>query len=824
MNQIKAAAKTPLPPRRKSGIYMSGAPNTPSGAASRRASGVHNAGSKGGLDVSGNAVTPMKRVPILANFEEWMKMATDNKINANNSWNFALIDYFHDMSLLKEGDSVNFQKASCTLDGCVKIYTSRVDSVATETGKLLSGLASSNTGKKGRGGEDEEDDDDEGEEGEDGEGEGGKRKARKRTRVHEATLAPSFSALQLKRFELELAVDPLFKKASADFDEGGAKGLLLNNLSIDGEGRIVFDSSDDAVDTPKQEATEGEEGEAQDKENQPSKPNYETVDIDISSLARKFFPDPEILSDQTICPSLQDFDLGDPNGSLDIPFLRSDDWKNETQSDAGAGFADPSGILLDDDMASGFDHDDDATITGLDMGGDIGFGQGGEVWAREAALEGGGHSLIGVADENGGDGTIIGHDENDPYAMTMALGNMSAAQEQESILSYFDNALKKNWQGPEHWKIKKIKDANTTINSTAAAKAKRKEKEAFEINFADDLDPAAAALIYTPAASNTAISMPKTQWKTKGRNLLPDDKHFNSRQLLRLFLKPRARMGYGARRRTNGVSQLPNSTTIDENYWAQQKNPADVSQEEGAPGAYDANFFADDDGLAFPEGLPDDDDDNVPFADAAENLSSGDATVGGASGLATLLSQTGVPESQGFGSQLVTQGGRRVRPDYVAYAKTAKKVDVRKLKDTMWKGMGEKLPESKEYDSAAKDAAIAREEELDRQKENEALNPTAPPESDGGEGKTQDDLDTSSLRFTSVMNDLKSSYNEPALKDISTSYCFICLLHLANEKGLVLSNKLENKGGIEGWTDGAGGLDEIFVARDKGAIIEEVEL
>lgn len=28
--------------------------------------------------IGGNAVTPMKRVPILANFEEWMKMATDN--------------------------------------------------------------------------------------------------------------------------------------------------------------------------------------------------------------------------------------------------------------------------------------------------------------------------------------------------------------------------------------------------------------------------------------------------------------------------------------------------------------------------------------------------------------------------------------------------------------------------------------------------------------------------------------------------------------------------------------------------------------------------
>lgn len=110
----------------------------------------------------------MKRVPILANFEEWMKMATDNKINANNSWNFALIDYFHDMSLLKEGDGVNFQKASCTLDGCVKIYTSRVDSVATETGKLLSGLADSNNKKKGKEGDEVEGEESEEEVDEDG--------------------------------------------------------------------------------------------------------------------------------------------------------------------------------------------------------------------------------------------------------------------------------------------------------------------------------------------------------------------------------------------------------------------------------------------------------------------------------------------------------------------------------------------------------------------------------------------------------------------------------------------------------------------------------
>lgn len=79
----------------------------------------------------------------------------------HNSWNFALIDYFHDMSLLKDGDGVNFQRASCTLDGCVKIYTSRVDSVATETGKLLSGLADSNSKKKDKEGDGEGEDSEE---------------------------------------------------------------------------------------------------------------------------------------------------------------------------------------------------------------------------------------------------------------------------------------------------------------------------------------------------------------------------------------------------------------------------------------------------------------------------------------------------------------------------------------------------------------------------------------------------------------------------------------------------------------------------------------
>lgn len=44
------------------------------------------------------------------------------------------------------------------------------------------------------------------------------------------------------------------------------------------------------------------------------------------------------------------------------------------------------------------------------------------------------------------------------------------------------------------------------------------------------------------------------------------------------------------------------------------------------------------------------------------------------------------------------------------------------------------------------------------------------------------------LNFTDVVNSLKQVYPQKALADISTSYCFICTLHLANEQGLVIEN------------------------------------
>lgn len=501
----------------------------------------------------------------------------------------------------------------------------------------------------------------------------------------------------------------MFKKASADFDEGGAKGLLLNHLAIDSQGRIVFDSSDgieattsDNIDLePIREEVEGTEDRSTIADENTVTPRADSSPqeeaIDLAALKSKFFPDLDQLDDQDICPSLKNFDLGDPAGTLDIPFLKASEESHEDNEDRYKGdLGDHSGIMLDDDNSAGFG-DDDQLLGGLDMPVNTDFGEGGEVWAKDAVLEQHlrvGENCIGEAPRDGElDGETVdvnGFDvENSQYGVALQHGRYEIGH--ENILKYFDNALKNDWAGPEHWRIRRMKDLT---RASSAPPPKRKEKEPFEIDFAAPLDPLLADLIYTFSSSNSSLCLPRTQWKSKTRNLLPDDKHFNSRQLLQLFLKPRARVGsrrfgFASRRQGVPVQKEPApDEEIDEAYWARRDAAldADNTVEPKPRGDYDANFFQDD-GLAFPGGGPDNDDD---FADAREAFSpAGDEDgLGSASqGIDGVLAAAEETQGAGFGSQLVTQS-KRLRPEYVQYARVAKKVDVRRLKEEMWRGIG----------------------------------------------------------------------------------------------------------------------------------------
>ncbi|OIR58578.1 MAG: condensin complex non-SMC subunit Cnd2 [Amphiamblys sp. WSBS2006] len=149
-------------------------------------------------------------------FEDWMKIAAENKITAKNSWSLSLIDYFSEVRFLKDNQNeINFQKASCTLDGCVKVYASRVDSMADEAGRLLVGLADTQEPEK--------------------------KEARKKTiSTKRKFVEKNTGNILLRKSEIS-APDQLFKKMSAGTGKTGTKEIHLANFHPTRGGGIVFD-------------------------------------------------------------------------------------------------------------------------------------------------------------------------------------------------------------------------------------------------------------------------------------------------------------------------------------------------------------------------------------------------------------------------------------------------------------------------------------------------------------------------------------------------------------------------------------------------------
>lgn len=117
---------------------------------------------------------------------------------------------------------VNFQKASCTLDASIKIYSHRVDDTYASSHRILESL--SRNGNVGGG------------DNEDGEpnteraaARVGSKSASSRLGVAE-TIERDSKLLNAVKVEADQAADPMFHKMSKAFDEGGAKGMLMTNL------------------------------------------------------------------------------------------------------------------------------------------------------------------------------------------------------------------------------------------------------------------------------------------------------------------------------------------------------------------------------------------------------------------------------------------------------------------------------------------------------------------------------------------------------------------------------------------------------------------
>lgn len=706
-------------------------------------------------------------VPLMANFEEWMKLVKDNKINQTNSWNFALIDYFHDMAVLKEGDGINFQKASYTLDGCVKIYTSRVDSVASETGKLLSGLADGGKELKNAQNEDNENEEDEEDE------EEKKRKQKRRKQRSEATLASSFDQLQVKNLDLELSVDPLFRKMCSDFNEGGAKGLLLNSLAIDNTGRVVFDGQ---VDQQPEEENDDEK-----EANDNGFSNRQIESIDLALIKEGFFADLTSVDNLSICPSLPVLQtaLTDPGASefmKEIESGNSHTTINPDNANVNVEFEGAfSGDIADfeDDEFSGDVVLDDHNEPELEFGvPDISMHQDDEDEQQSLGLIPGGDDN---QDENG-----IIHDADGQGAMTILMNNVVGNQDGD-IMAYFDETLRKNWAGPEHWRVQRIKNlqnpnsnmgSNNTANndsstqtnadreagenstSSAEPTKKRADKQVFFIDFLSEENDVDEATLF--AEGSASLNMPKTQQKSKTRNLLPDDEHFSSKSLIHLFLKPKAQIFRKSKSSTKTEDEfaLPlqenraddDDILVDENFFAEnQQVEAELpSVDDNMDDGNDANIFGDEHG----------DDDKLDVSQF-----NGTALGAGSASQGNLL-----------------LGNKKARPEYVNYAKTAKKVNIKLLKDNIWNVLDIPTDEKDVNTIEPVTASVDDKTEAESVQDSEAI--------------VEDKQKV--VKFTDMVQGLRDYYPPQQLSDLSTSFCFISLLHLANEKGLIIEDNKDN--------------------------------
>ena len=95
------------------------------------------------LQAASQAAPTFGMQQVIELYRNSLKLASENKITKDNTWGLGLIDHMSD--LVKPSDEeqgqTNFQRASCTLDAGVKIYSYRVDSVHNSIYKTLGGLS-----------------------------------------------------------------------------------------------------------------------------------------------------------------------------------------------------------------------------------------------------------------------------------------------------------------------------------------------------------------------------------------------------------------------------------------------------------------------------------------------------------------------------------------------------------------------------------------------------------------------------------------------------------------------------------------------------------
>lgn len=282
-----------------------------------------------------------------------------------------------------------------------------------------------------------------------------------------------------------------------------------------------------------------------------------------------------------------------------------------------------------------------------------------------------------------------------------------------SEYSFVQPRVSLHWAGPSHWKFRNFgKQFNATSTDSkveACMQAPTRQRKQIELSY-DDINRDVIKAKFTQSNSNKlqAKNM-KSEWSTESVTL-PEDVHYDVMRLSKLYLHSFITVMSNSEKRDNAVTIADVS---DERY--DYNNPNDTS--EYCPDVANNNDY--DDG----------DRDECNFEDAAAL-------------------------AQGFTGENLVAAPKLANKMSIAYCVKAKKIDMRQLKETMWKTI--------KSSNDTKEQANETEE-----------------------------ISNKSKKFSSVYKTLPNLLSKTNAAALSAPVAFLSLLHLANENNLQISSQSE---------------------------------
>ncbi|PAA47961.1 hypothetical protein BOX15_Mlig023487g2, partial [Macrostomum lignano] len=788
-----------------------------SGGASRLA------GAEGNKENAPNkgALHGMSAKQLTEHYEDCIKLSAEGKISAKNAFALHLIDYLDGM--VKQENFGGFQVASSSLDAGAKIYAGRVDAVHHEAYKVLGGLGRSTTSAEKKSNDNDINSDDDG--GNAGEADddddrpmsGNRRKAAaERKRRQKAVIASNLARIRLKPASLRFDVDPLFQQQASAYDDGGTGELRLNNVYVvDNACEILLDSDASVCIGACESAN-------QDESSSSNKQQCRLEDVDISNrlatVANRLDSsvlqeeDEDEANNQWLCFAFRRFSFLRRNcgGLNDLTF--------------GGGAADQSAVLADfvarlpppedDDYpeqppADHLDADDDhhgGFIDECTMDAGVGMqidmcGERNAVVVNTADSKLAGESFHPNASRNFVE--AIRDLLSDRYAHLSANGAASGGSGVGGG-RLTGGEFFRLFADPANWKRKKCK--LTALLSKAAAAAEKIKDGAIAGAACSAAAPAASTARRRQAAKaamDQLLTDSPADWRKKlalSRSGLKLSDTVISRHMQSEFNLPHViapvQSGVVGDFAGRCVRQNLLNLIADNRHCFQSassdadaKNQSQINDSLLSVGQADDNENVD---PAIAHDLDDDadlnnfGDDNAAAYDADQQQD----PVGGLTAVdqpfADAFTQavgqaTQLPLSQVPGSQQLQpmQAPYKVNQLDIAYAKTAKRINISRLKRSMWQLL--------ETDGGPASAVTAMEV-CSQDDSSTRRNSQEDDEIVGNNDANNEALFNGERSFARLLQQLPPKVGATTAQDLSVSIVFSCLLYLANEKTLHLTS------------------------------------